>query len=83
MCISSGPSYAAPVARDTSKEEIKSMYELTPEQIEENKRRRRMMRKPRSLLNVGGGGDNDMGAGTSIGGGSYGGFNDASGGFQT
>ena len=57
MCISSGPSYAAPQARDTSKEEIKSMYELTPEQIEENKRRRRMMRKPRSLLNEGGGGD--------------------------
>jgi DNA-binding PadR family transcriptional regulator len=55
MCISSGPSYAAPQARDTSKEEIKSMYELTPEQIEENKRRRRMMRKPRSLLNEGGG----------------------------
>ena len=83
MCISSGPSYAAPQAKDTSKEPIKSMYELTPEQIEENKRRRRMMRKPRSLLNDNGGGDNDMGAGTSIGGGSYGGFNDASGGFQT
>lgn len=59
MCISSGPSYAAPVARDTSKEEIKSMYELTPEQIEENKRRRRMNRKPVSLLtNDYGDGDN-------------------------
>ena len=66
MCISSGPSYAAPQARDTSKEEIKSMYELTPEQIEENKRRRRMMRKPRSLLNEGGG-DRDGFGGASFG----------------
>lgn len=78
MCISSGPSYAAPVARDTSKEPIKSMYELTPEQIEENKRRRRMSRKPRSLLT--GDGDNGMGAGTSVGGGGYGSVGDASGG---
>jgi hypothetical protein len=80
MCISSGPSYAAPQARDTSKEEIKSMYELTPEQIEENKRRRRMMRKPRSLLNDKGDGDNGMGAGSSVGGGGYGSVGDASGG---
>lgn len=63
MCISSGPSYAAPVAKDTSKEPIKSMYELTPEQIEENKRRRRMNRKPKSLLNDNGGGDNDASGG--------------------
>jgi hypothetical protein len=78
MCISSGPSYAAPVAKDTSKEPIKSMYELTPEQIEENKRRRRMNRKPKSLLT--GDGDNGMGAGTSVGGGGYGSVGDASGG---
>ena len=58
MCISS-PSYSSAIrsARDTSKEEIKSMYELTPEQIEENKRRRRMMRKPLSLLSEGKEGD--------------------------
>lgn len=78
MCISSGPSYAAPQAKDTSKEEIKSMYELTPEQIEENKRRRRMSRKPRSLLT--GDGDNGMGSGTSVGSDGYGSVGDASGG---
>lgn len=80
MCISA-PSYASTIssARDTSKEEIKSMYELTPEQIEENKRRRRMSRKPRSLLT--GDGDNGMDAGTSVGGGGgYGSVGDASGG---
>jgi DNA-binding PadR family transcriptional regulator len=82
MCISSGPSYAAPQARDTSKDEIKSMYELTPEQIEENKRRRRMMRKPRSLLNEGGDRDSFGGAssGSSSGTEGLGGIGDASGG---
>ena len=82
MCISSNPSYAAPQARDTSKEEIKSMYELTPEQIEENKRRRRMMRKPRSLLNEGGGDGRDGfgGGGSSSGTEGLGGIDNASGG---
>jgi len=82
MCIPSGQSYVVPQARDTSKEEIKSMYELTPEQIEENKRRRRMMRKPRSLLNERGedGRDGFGGGGSSSGTEGLGRIGDASGG---
>jgi hypothetical protein len=84
MCVGggSGPTYSTAVV-DTSTQPIKSKYPLTEAQKKENARRRKLLER-KSLLGTQGnddkGGDGD--SFSSSGGSSFGGFKDASGGFQ-
>ena len=86
MCTASGPSEVVMSSgitpRDTSNELIKSNYELS----EENKKKNAEIaarNKAKSLVSFDHGKDNDnnTSTGTTFGGTSFGGFNDASGGY--
>lgn len=65
MCI--GSKSSSTEYRDTSEEPIISKYQLTAEQKAENARRRSLLKKKDVSVDTGGG-DTDLGAGTSIGG---------------
>lgn len=88
MCLGGGgTNYPDLGPRDTSNELIVSKYELSEENKAKNLKRAKSLVKFDNNDNGGGDGNNGLGAGTSVGGssssGSYGGFQDASGGFQT
>jgi hypothetical protein len=84
MCVGggSGPVYSTAVV-DTSTQPIKSKYPLTEAQKKENARRRKLLER-KSLLGTQG--NDDKGGDGNFGGTpkstSFGGFKDASGGFQ-
>lgn len=86
MCVGggSGPVYSTAVSVDTSTQPIKSKYPLTEAQKKENARRRKLLER-KSLLGTQGnndkGGDGDSFSSSSKSS-SFGGFKDASGGFQ-
>ena len=84
MCIGGGGVVQSSEV-DTSTQPIVSKYPLNASQKAENKRRRSLLASRSAVLGVGNDGYEGVGgSGTTFGGGSsYGGFNNAGGGFQT
>lgn len=78
MCISSGP--AIPQPRDTSKEPIKTAYDIPPELTEREALKKKKKKGPKSLIQPDGGPGMGQPTGTSFGlGSSYGGTQGVSG----